>query len=113
MTDRLPAALEAAAIRRSAESAGGFATVLRKGDPDRGSLLLLLAERGRHLACLERALQPGGDYRWQAVGPGPGAGTETVTDFVQKRVRFDSDSWLIELDVPAGQRFIAELGASG
>ena len=33
MTDRLPAHVEAAAIRRRAEAQGGFAAVLKKGDP--------------------------------------------------------------------------------
>jgi len=42
---------------------GGFATVLRKGDEERGSLLLIVTSRGRHMACLERILDLGGGYR--------------------------------------------------
>ena len=40
MDGRLPAHVEAAAILRRVEADGDFATVLRKGDPDRGSLIL-------------------------------------------------------------------------
>ena len=42
MAERLPAHVEAAAIMRRVEAGGGFATVLRKGDPDRGTLTLVL-----------------------------------------------------------------------
>ena len=111
--ERLPAALEAAAIRRAAESSGGFATVLHRGDADRGSLLLVIAERGRHYACLERALQADGGYRWQAVGPESGAVPETIAEFAAKRIRFDADIWLIELDIPLAERFVAEMRHSG
>lgn len=110
---RLPAALEAAAIRRLAEAAGGFATVLRKGDPDRGSLLLSLIKQGRHAGMLERMLQSDGGYRWESCGPPDGAEPSAVIEFVAKRTRFDADLWLIELDVPDTQRFIAEISANG
>ena len=47
MAERLPAHVEVTAIMRRVEADGGFATVLRKGDPDRGALILVLQERGR------------------------------------------------------------------
>src|SRR6185369_15983113 len=53
LADRLPAQLEAAALLRQAEAEGGFGTVLKRGDPDRGALVLLVARRGIHSACLE------------------------------------------------------------
>ncbi len=113
MAERLPAQLEASGFLRSAEQSGGFGTILRKGDPDRGALILIIANRGRHFGCLERSLSPDGAYRWQQVGPSAGAGTETIADWSQKRVGFDSDLWLIELDIPSPERFIAETTASG
>ena len=42
MDERLPAHVEAAAILRRVEANGGFGAVLRKGDPERGSLVLLI-----------------------------------------------------------------------
>ena len=38
MADRLPAHLEAAGLIRQAEAEGGFGTILKRGDPDRGAL---------------------------------------------------------------------------
>jgi hypothetical protein len=106
--DRLPAHLEVASILRRAEASGGFGTVLRKGDPERGSILLLIASRGRHLACLERMLSLDGGYAWQTTGPGESAGSPEIRDFLAKRARFDEDYWALELDIADPERFIAE-----
>lgn len=113
MSDRLPAHVEASAILRRAEAEGGFGTVIRRGDPDRGSLILLIASRGEHQACLERNLGPDGNYRWEQIGPKAGADAETLAEWSQKRRRFDEDSWLIELDVAGAERFIAEFASQG
>jgi hypothetical protein len=31
-----------------------------------------------------------------------------LADFLERRVKFDSDSWIIELDIAQPERFIAE-----
>lgn len=105
---RLPAALEAATIRRGVETAGGSAMVLRSGDPDRGSLILIVNHKGVHHAILERLLELGGSYRWERTGP-PAANPAEVAEFLDRRAQFDPDSWLIELDVADAERFIAEM----
>ena len=87
--------------------------IIAKGDPDRGSLILLIASRGGHVCCLERALQASGDYAWQRVGPSEDATPEMLRDWSGKRRKFDRDSWLIELDVPHPERFIAETTSIG
>ena len=112
LTARLPAHLEASSIIRRAEIDGGNAIVVARGDPDRGTLLLCIAHRGRHVAFLERQLSDGA-YAWQKVGPGANATPSDVDSWAQKRRRFDTDSWQIELDVPSPERFIAETTAIG
>jgi len=113
MDDRLPANIEATALIRQVEAAGGFGTILKRGDPDRGALILLVTRRGNHCACLERTLAPNGSYRWLQVGPQAGSDPAELADWSQKRVRFDEDLWLIELDTPDPERFIAETTAEG
>ena len=110
---RLPASVEAAGLVRRAEAGGGFATILHKGDPDRGALLLVVASRGRHVGCLERVLTLDGGYRWQSVGPSESAGSVEIRDFLAKRTRFDADLWAIELDIAEPERFIAETTLTG
>ena len=111
--DRLPAALEVAGLLRRIQASGDFATVVRKGDAERGSIILLVTSRGRHVACLERMLGRGGSYQWQQVGPGESQSSAEVAEFIAKRARFDEDCWAIELDIASPERFIAETTASG
>jgi hypothetical protein len=106
--ERLPAHLEVASILRRVATAGDFATVLRKGDPERGALLLIVSSRGRHVACLERVVSFEGGYAWRAVGPADSAGSTEIAEFLAKRARFDEDLWAIELDIAQPERFIAE-----
>jgi len=111
--NRLPAAVEAAALVRRAEAEGDFATILKKGDPDRGALLLMVSSRGRHVACLERIMALDGGYSWRSAGPGESAKSQEVAEFLAKRTRFDADLWAIELDVAEAERFIAETTLTG
>ena len=111
--ERLPAALEAAALIRRAEADGDFATILKRGDPDRGALLLVISRRGRHVACLERMHDFDTGYHWRTVGPGESAGSEEIRNFLSKRTRFDADLWAIELNIAEAERFIAETTSAG
>jgi hypothetical protein len=113
VSDRLPAHLEVASILRRAVASGEYATVLKRGDPERGSLLLLIASRGSHIACLERVLAASGSYRWQFVGPSESASSADVAEFLARRARFDEDLWAIELDIAEPERFIAETTSAG
>ena len=111
--ERLPAAVEAASLVRRIEADGGFAAILKRGDPDRGALLLIVSSRGRHVGCLERMPLLEGGYRWRSVGPGESSSSEEIREFLAKRARFDADSWAIELDIAEAERFIAETTLTG
>lgn len=110
---RLNPAIEADSLIRRAQQADGFGAVLRKGDADRGSIILFITDRGRHVACVERQLSPDGSYRWSTAGPASGSTSLNVSEWAEKRVKFDEDAWLIELDIPHPERFIVELGVVG
>ncbi len=113
MHRRLPASLEATALVRQVQSNGDFAAIIKKGDAERGALLLVIRSRGRHVACLERLLSPAGDYEWHSAGPSESASEQELAEFLQKRTRFDEDSWIIELDIAQPERFIAETTSTG
>jgi hypothetical protein len=108
---RLAPAIEASAFLRQAEVAGGFGMILHKGDAERGTLLLSIAERGEPAACLARELGLAG-YAWRRVGPEAGD-SENLRLFLEKRRRNDPDEWQIELDIPFAQRLVAEMTATG
>ena len=113
MSSRLAAAVEAAGLMRRAQADGDFATIIKKGDAERGSLLLVVSSRGRHVACLERTLSIDGRYVWDRAGPGESADSAEVAEFLAKRARFDADLWAIELDIADAERFIAETTSAG
>lgn len=108
MNERLPAKLEATALMRQVESAGGFVTIVKRGDPDRGILILLVAERGAPKAMVERRMGADFDYRWTITARPDEAAPEKFLESMQNTTRFDPDCWLIELDVADAERFIAE-----
>ena len=86
---------------------------MRKGDAERGSLLLFVSSRGVHFATLERILNLDGSYGWQRVGPSESAGSAEIADFLARRTRYDEDIWAIELDIADPERFIAETKLTG
>lgn len=112
--ERLNAAVEASALMRQVEAGGDFAAVLRRGDSERGSLLLIIGSRGEHVACVQRRLDPSsGNYAWNRVGPKRGASSTEIRAFLETQARFDPDLWQIELDIAQAERFIAETITSG
>ena len=86
--------------------------MLRKGDPERGSLLLVITERGEYRCTLERRLQPDWSYRWAVTGPGPGESAQ-LPQHLARSHDSDPDCWIVELDIPLSERFIAETTAEG
>jgi hypothetical protein len=111
MEPRLQTSTLVNALQRRAESHGGFAAVLAKGDPTSGAVMVILAERGRKVRILERLLDDGERYIWRDVGQQALANEEEFQRFLSKRRRFDPDIWLIELDVASAERFAAEMNS--
>jgi hypothetical protein len=109
---RLSASVEATSIIRRAEACGDFAALLHKGDADRGALVIVVRSRGAFNACLERVLDLNGDYQWTASGPSDDEDGK-VAQFLARKVEFDPDLWVIELDVAHPERFIAETTSKG
>jgi hypothetical protein len=106
---RLPAHLEVAAIRRLAESQGGFATVLAKGERDAGTIVLVILCRGEPAALYERMPQLDGNRVFNRTRQ---QDIENPGDFfaiLDKRRERDPDLWLIEADIPDSERFVAAL----
>ncbi|CAA9544116.1 MAG: hypothetical protein AVDCRST_MAG23-2368 [uncultured Sphingosinicella sp.] len=111
MEARLQSSILVNALQRRAESGGGFAAILAKGDPTSGAVMVILAERGRKVRILERLLERGECYVWRDVGQQALANEAELEKFLGKRRKFDPDIWLIELDVVSAERFAAEMNS--
>ncbi|MEO5598744.1 MAG: DUF1491 family protein [Novosphingobium sp.] len=102
---RLPAHLEATALIRQVQGAGGFATVIQKGDADAGTFLLVLVENGRKPRLFERMPQADGVRKWQCTLEAAEF-TEEINAYLSRRANQDADLWVLELDIAHGERFI-------
>ena len=109
MDGRLPAHLEVAAIRRLAESMGGFATVLARGERDAGTIGVVIIGRDEPAALYERMPNAAGN---RVFVPTSSEDVENKMEFsaiLERRRSRDRDFWLIEVDVPERERFVAAL----
>lgn len=105
---RLTSAVLASGLLRLAAERGGFAAVLAKGDPTSGAILVQMLEKGQYFGLYERLLDPSGDYSWSRSGPQDIENEAEIREYFLRRKSRDPDLWLIELDVPEAERFIAE-----
>ncbi|MBK6802907.1 DUF1491 family protein [Novosphingobium sp.] len=109
MDARLPAHLEVAALRRAVEAAGGFATVLRKGERDGGTILAVLAENGANARLFERMPSADGTRKWVLSRSQDTENPMEFHDYLTRRGERDPDLWIVELDIADGERLIALL----
>lgn len=98
----------ASALIRRVQAAGGFAAVLHHGDDHAGAIMLDCVDRGRRLVMLERATDARGGDGWRAMPEPIDDDPAAIAAALDRRLRFDPDMWIIELDIPDAQRLAAE-----
>ena len=109
MTARLPAHLEVAGILRLAESSGGFATVLAKGERDGGTIMLVILCRGGPARLYERMPGLDGSRLFVATKSQDTENNSEISDYLARRQSQDPDLWVLEVDIDDPERFIANL----
>lgn len=109
MSGRLPAHIEVSAILRLAESQGGYATVLAKGERDAGTILIVTVCRGKDAMLYERMPQRDGSRSFVATKHEDTENKKDFSEYCERRRRQDPDIWLIEVDIADPERFIADL----
>ncbi|MEL7444766.1 MAG: DUF1491 family protein [Pseudomonadota bacterium] len=109
MDTRLPAHLEIAAMIRLAESQGGMATVLSKGERDAGTILLVTMFRGEGATLYERMPQLDGTRIFTATRSQNTERPEEFIEYLGRRGHQDPDIWILELDIDNAARFVESL----
>ncbi|AGH49774.1 MULTISPECIES: DUF1491 family protein [Sphingomonadales] len=109
MTARLAAGVLVSALIRRVEATGGSGMVLARGDPVSGAILLVILDRGRTLAVLQRTLDAEGRYRWAETGPADPDAPGVLADYIARQRRFDPDLWAVELDGPDARAIADEM----
>jgi hypothetical protein len=110
MESRVPAHLEVAGLLRAVEAAGGFATVIAKGERDAGTLLVTCCEGGQNYRAYERMPRPDGTRGWTLAKRADPENPLDFGNYLDRRRRQDGDLWIVELDVPDAERFIDSTG---
>jgi hypothetical protein len=106
MEPRLATSVWVGALLRRVAAAGGFAAILRKGDADAGSVIILLRDRNGEITALSKVNTGAGSIGWQKVVDKVDESAELLAETLEKRRRFDPDLWIVELDIADPERFI-------
>jgi hypothetical protein len=109
---RVPAHIEVSGLIRAVGAAGGFATVIARGERDAGTLLVVCCASGREAAAYERMPQPDGSRAWGLARKQSPENPQEFWDYCDRRKRQDDDLWIVELDIPDAERFIALSGTT-
>ena len=104
---RLSTDIWVSALIRRVEQGGAFATVMRKGDPRGGAVLVKVVDRRAGSARLyAEAVRGDGERVWMQ----PLAATEEadLDAYVERARRIDPDLWALEIDDVRGRHFLTE-----
>lgn len=93
---------------RAVETAGGFATVLRKGHREAGAILLVLIEKGANPRVFEAMPSVVAGREWLCTRRDDPEKPHELPDYLDRRAGDDPDLWIVELDIAQGERFIPE-----
>ncbi len=96
---RLKSKITVSAYLRMGDAAGKPGTVIKRGDPDAGAILLLL--RGRDgLVIYSQTRDGDGNPAWLRLS-GPTTVNQAAADaIVAKQQQFDADLWAVEFECP-------------
>lgn len=99
MSARVKAGIWVSMALRMGNGSGRYGAVLRKGDPDAGGVLVVLAGR-QGMCVLNQVSTADGEPAWmRATGADP-VDQATVDAYVARRVNIDPDIWVIEFESP-------------
>lgn len=106
MDSRLPAHLEASAIMRAVQTAGGFATVLQKGERVAGTILIVTRDINATSCLYERMPDLDGNRVWTKSREEPTEKEREFSEYLARRGQQDPDCWIIEIEIAQPERFI-------
>ncbi len=103
---RLPAHIEVSALLRRTQAAGGFATVLKRGEAEAGTVMVVLTHNGTGAGAYERMPQVDGSRKWTPSRQQDAEKPQEFTEYLERRGKQDSDLWIVELDVANAEQLI-------
>jgi hypothetical protein len=100
--DRLPTEFWVAAQLRRFSGEGTGAYLMRRGDAERGTVLVRLVDR-KGVRILTQVRDLDGALAWMAAGDGAAMAPDDADSYVARAVARDSDLWVIEIETRGGE----------
>lgn len=105
MPREIAASLWVSALLRRASVAGAFATIVHRGDEDRGDVLVKVTRARGEAVLYAPAFNPDGPAEFEQLSAEDEAGVDAL---IGKRLKMDRDLWVIEIEDRAGRHFLTE-----
>ena len=105
MPREIPAHLWVSALLRRASVAGAFATIVHRGDEDRGDVLVKVTRARGEAQLYAPAFNPEGPSEFERLA----SEDELAADaLIAKRLKSDRDLWVVEIEDREGRHFLTE-----
>ena len=105
MPREISANLWVSALLRRASMAGAFATIVHRGDEDRGDVLVKVTRARGEAALYAPAFNPEGPTEFEQLKAEDETGVDAL---IGKRRQMDRDLWVIEIEDREGRHFLTE-----
>lgn len=105
MPREIPAHLWVSALLRRATSAGAFATIVHRGDEERGDVLVKVTRARGEARLYAPAFNPDGPAMFERLA---GEDEQAVDEAIRKRLGRDRDLWVVEIEDRDGRHFLTE-----
>ncbi len=105
MPREIPSHLWVSALLRRANSGGAFATIVHRGDAERGDVLVKVTLARGEARLYAPAFTPDGPATFERLDlPDESA----VDRMIARRLKSDRDLWVVEIEDRAGRHFLTE-----
>jgi hypothetical protein len=96
---RIKAGIWVSMALRMGNTDGRYGSVVRKGDPDAGGVLVVL-RHDKLVSVLSQMRSAEGELAWmRATGADP-VDDATADAYIARQVKFDPDLWVLEFEAP-------------
>jgi hypothetical protein len=96
---RIKAGIWVSMALRMGNADGRYGSVIRKGDPDAGGVLVVL-RHGNQVSVLSQMRSVDGELAWmRATGADP-VEDATADAYIARQVKSDPDLWVLEFEAP-------------
>ncbi|MFT3725367.1 MAG: DUF1491 family protein [Hyphomonadaceae bacterium] len=105
MPREISASLWVSALLRRASTGGAFATIVHRGDEERGDVLVKVTRARGEAVLFAPAFNPEGPTEFEQLKAEDEAGVDFL---ISKRLKLDRDLWVIEIEDREGRHFLTE-----